>query len=547
MGTTVYGAQDRVAKSGDSMSGPLILGGSPPVQVPGATAGQVLTSDGSGNVTPQPFPAAFYSVVSFGGADYNGGTDATIAFVNTFAKAKAALGFGALSVYVDPGTYKCNNGIPYVDGIELAGSGYESTTITCNGSGKYLLNMDPAGTTSSTVHLRNVRIHGLTLTATSGAAIFWGANWVRSYVWDCQLNADPTSRIMYVSKDTGQTNTSGSPDHSGNTYMAEVTFWNCLANLTGSGARSAPAFDMQPDGALRFNDNRFLNLVCWNFTLDTTQYYFSLRNVNGPQGSRNNYFEDILFEQPTGGAIFIGSSSGDVVSNCSMEDLASLSVTTNPLVSFGTTPGNSVSCTGMSVVNYSRRGGTSAGIVDVGLDSGCASVTLDSLTQVGGGTTLTVDLGSCTGPVDLTGSWTSGAIIKNQAPLASGPSSGLWNYVGSGSNPAFQNSWANSGSGPNLAYRFVTSPPKTVEIIGDLTIPVSSPNTLIFTLPSGFRPATQQTLALGIITAGAGGSTQVSTYRVTAGTSGTVTAFGIPTGLAAGGRGFLHGFISLDV
>lgn len=545
-GAVVYGAADRVAKTGDTMSGPLTLGGSPPAIVPGATAGQVLTFDGSGNGTPQPFPAAFYSAVDYGGADPTGSVDATFAIVSTFAKAAASAGFGGTSVYLPPGTYKCNNGIPYVDGIELAGTGYQSTVMTVSGSGKYLFNMDPAGTTNSTAHLHNVRIHGITMTATSGSAIFWGSNWVRSWVYDCQFNADLTSRVMHVDMNTGQTNTGGSPDGSGNTYMAEVVFSFNLVNLTGSGSRSAPAWDMQPDGNLRFNDNRWLYNVNWNFTGDITQYNYSLRNVNGPQGSRDNFWVGELFEQPTGGAIFLGSTSGDKIVNCSVEDLASLSVTTSPLISLGTTVGNTASCTSILVSGYSRRGGANV-TTDIGLDSGCASITLDALSNVSGGTTLTVDLGSCTGPVDLCGSWTAGAVIKNQAPLASGPSSGLWNYVGSGSNPAFQNSWANSGSGPNLAYRFVGSPPKTVELIGDLTIPVSSPNTLLFTLPSAFRPATQQTLALGIITAGAGGSTQVSTYRVTVGTSGTVTGFGIPTGLASGGRGFLHGFISLDV
>lgn len=48
-----YGAVDRVAKAGDTMTGSLVLGGSPPVNVPGATSGQVLVSDGSGNMTPQ--------------------------------------------------------------------------------------------------------------------------------------------------------------------------------------------------------------------------------------------------------------------------------------------------------------------------------------------------------------------------------------------------------------------------------------------------------------------------------------------------------------
>lgn len=52
-----YGADDKVSKSGDTMTGTLTVEGSPPINVPGGTAGEILISDGSGNLTPQA-PAA---------------------------------------------------------------------------------------------------------------------------------------------------------------------------------------------------------------------------------------------------------------------------------------------------------------------------------------------------------------------------------------------------------------------------------------------------------------------------------------------------------
>jgi len=52
-----YGAVDKVSRSGDTMTGPLTLEGSPPLAVPGGASGEVLTSDGSGNLTLQT-PAA---------------------------------------------------------------------------------------------------------------------------------------------------------------------------------------------------------------------------------------------------------------------------------------------------------------------------------------------------------------------------------------------------------------------------------------------------------------------------------------------------------
>lgn len=50
MTTNIFGAQDKVSKDGDSMSGPLVLNGSPPMQVPaGAVQGYVWTSDAEGD------------------------------------------------------------------------------------------------------------------------------------------------------------------------------------------------------------------------------------------------------------------------------------------------------------------------------------------------------------------------------------------------------------------------------------------------------------------------------------------------------------------
>jgi hypothetical protein len=50
--TNLYGAADRVAKAGDTMTGALVLTGSPPLQIPASAAsGRLLTSDASGNAS----------------------------------------------------------------------------------------------------------------------------------------------------------------------------------------------------------------------------------------------------------------------------------------------------------------------------------------------------------------------------------------------------------------------------------------------------------------------------------------------------------------
>jgi hypothetical protein len=53
-----------VPQAGGSMSGPLVLAGSPPLQVPGGGAGDVLVSDGSGNLTLDTLAAAGVATTS---------------------------------------------------------------------------------------------------------------------------------------------------------------------------------------------------------------------------------------------------------------------------------------------------------------------------------------------------------------------------------------------------------------------------------------------------------------------------------------------------
>jgi len=68
-----------------------------------------------------------------------------------------------------------------------------------------------------------------------------------------------------------------------------------------------------------------------------------------------------------------------------------------------------------------------------------------------------------------------------------------WHDVSSG--PGYQNSWVNRGAGfPNLAYKKVAAPDSGLWIAGQAsggTIPTS----VIFTLPTGYRPTTQYVVA----------------------------------------------------
>jgi hypothetical protein len=112
--------------------------------------------------------------------------------------------------------------------------------------------------------------------------------------------------------------------------------------------------------------------------------------------------------------------------------------------------------------------------------------------------------------------------------------------------PAFGGAgWTNSGSGPHLKYRLVSSPPNSVEIIGDMIASGSAAdNAVVTTLPVGYRPQTNQIIPLlepGITTTPGAGMP-----RLFLATNGQIQCDGI--GGLAGSRFVITAgtFIALD-
>lgn len=110
-----YGAVDKVSKTGDTMSGPLTLDGSPPIIVPTATAGQVLVSDGSGHITPGTGTLDWIMVKPSG--DPTGATD-TAAITAAIAAAPAE---GI--IYLAAGIYYTDAPIVYGKRVVIMGPG----------------------------------------------------------------------------------------------------------------------------------------------------------------------------------------------------------------------------------------------------------------------------------------------------------------------------------------------------------------------------------------------------------------------------------------
>ena len=74
--------------------------------------------------------------------------------------------------------------------------------------------------------------------------------------------------------------------------------------------------------------------------------------------------------------------------------------------------------------------------------------------------------------------------LKKRRPGLVYPVTEDWHYVGDTDEPAFEHSWANSGSTKNLAFR--TRETGVVDIEGDV---YGSGTSTVFTLPASYRPS----------------------------------------------------------
>src|ERR1035438_9370218 len=100
------------------MSGTLNLRGTPPLVMPtGAAIGSVLTTDGSGNVSPQPAP--IFSPMNYAAAG-NGTTDDTTPVLAAFAAAAVHNGTVDLGYY----RFLTSSPIPVYSGLHVRGAAW---------------------------------------------------------------------------------------------------------------------------------------------------------------------------------------------------------------------------------------------------------------------------------------------------------------------------------------------------------------------------------------------------------------------------------------
>lgn len=118
-----------------------------------------------------------------------------------------------------------------------------------------------------------------------------------------------------------------------------------------------------------------------------------------------------------------------------------------------------------------------------------------------------------------------------------------WHYVGdatTGLGTSFGTGWANRGAPwANLAFRKIAS--SRIEIVGGIT--VGTAGTTVFTLPTGYRPISQQSINYFVVAGNTGNITNEPLLNVAS--TGVVSQNGISTPSAT--AAWVHDTFSLDV
>lgn len=151
-----FGAASKVSKAGDTMTGTLVLGATPPLQAPaGATSGYVLGTDGSGNASWVP---AGGSTTVIDGVTVSGA--AASGKVLTATSASAA----------DWQTPAAGN---VIDGVTVSGTPSSGEVLTATSPTAADWQVPSAGTVISGITVSGTPSTGMLLTATSASAADW--------------------------------------------------------------------------------------------------------------------------------------------------------------------------------------------------------------------------------------------------------------------------------------------------------------------------------------------------------------------------------------
>lgn len=414
-------------QTGGTLSGTLTLGGSPPLRVTtGAAAGDILTSDSSGNATWKQPPA--FSPMAFGAAG-NGTTDDTTPVLAAFTAASAVAGT------VDLGHYRflMSAPIPAYSGMTVQGDawygGQAATgggTIINNSTDLFLF------TANSTNHqnFTDITFRDCWLYSGPGGGHIWnaggkvhtGVSWssgsstitdpsasaadIGTYaggngIWTNALITGAVGGVSYTVAGTATNNGSNlaltvgscnlsrvrmlgvnaTQNNSGKAvfYQAGGDYIGCMADawcvFTGpSGATISPWYQYGVDIATITFDRMTAN---GNGATAVPFFTIDFGAFNGVMDMIS--FRDIVFEVCTGGCTYVAACTHITLENLAAWDAPT---STGNIYQFGTSA-NGYSCENITV-RHSRNAGTNgSGFFDVKASSGCTGILLDTLGTYG--------------------------------------------------------------------------------------------------------------------------------------------------------------------
>jgi len=289
-----------------------------------------------------------------------------------------AMAAGMGPVLLGPGTFTAH--LSPTSFTRILGMGAGITTLQ-NTAGQPLFSMD----TVAAGKIDMFELAYMTVNVT-GADMFYGANIVRSSVHHCWLIQNSTANAIWnCSATTGQ----------GTTYMAECEFFANREYVLGT-PRTIEAWHLDMQGPNNANDNSWRRSTLYNQGHDTAMYHYRMiGNAGSSAASRANEWFKLCFEYPTGGMIRLEGVTDATIDRCTNEDLAALTVTTNPLISLGVSAGGAA-CSNIKIDGYMRRGGSNV-TTDIGADSSAVNgIDIVNATQDAGGAALAINLNGAT-------------------------------------------------------------------------------------------------------------------------------------------------------
>jgi len=269
-----------------------------------------------------------------------------------------------LNVRLVPGTYTAASPIIPVSGGRVLGPGPLETTIQASGT----------SLVSVTGQTDSFELSNVTLAMPGGQAfdIFSGASAARWFVHDCRFTQNNAGNAIW----RGTTSAGQS--------MVECRFRRNTWQVFGATRTAEAIFLSSASGATQINANSWRDEVFFNENNDTAMYLIHLQNTGAL--NQTNYFENIVFEHPYGGAIWLESHTNGYINQCYCYDLPSGTATiTNPLIKV------SKNSTGPASARTTIIGGPriqsgavfAAGVGDINLDASCSDTVLEALSASG--------------------------------------------------------------------------------------------------------------------------------------------------------------------